>query len=153
MAITLLALAVPLAGVAFMAKGLLAPPQKSTEESVDIKSAMEPLQRNLENIADHALGASGLSGGERRVTLVVRDVVAERGRVSALARDFGVTALPGVAGSEENRLLVQLPAGQADAFVRACEKRENQGGPSASSPSDSNEPRILVEVVVQELTP
>lgn len=155
LAITLLALAVPLAGVAFMVKGLFMPPQKTPEEIIAVENATVPLQRTLENIAGHTLGASELSGGDRKVTLAAKDVAAERARVAALARDFGATALPAEAGVEarKSRLLVQLPAGQVDLFVSACEKRETGKPDSSVTSVNNNDPRVLVEVVIQGLTP
>lgn len=141
LAITAVALIIPLIGVGFLAHALLNP------KTVPIVAQPEPpFRKSLEDLANEKLGAAiGLSVGANSLKLSSKDVLAEVARVEALARAAGGSTLPPEQIGEGTRLTVQIPRNQLESFRQACQNPQSTLVQSAPDPSTE-----LLEIVIQK---
>ena len=140
-AVCLIALALPLAGVILTLQRLAksGEPQASHEAGPGVSEA---LQGTLEGIADRKLAPEELSGGTSEIELTADELSGERARIEGLIKSYGGIAIPTLESEAEIRLLVSIPVEHLGEFLAAC-RSGKEGGP-LRDPAGG-----LVEVVIK----
>jgi len=141
-AVSLLALGLPIAGILLFFLTARTSPQKP-------QAAPDPqLAKTLEDISDKALAPKALESGDREAVVLQAADVAERvASVSRLARSVGGSAMPATSENHGQRLWVSLPEKRVPAFLEACQA----GVEELEYPAiGENEARVLIEIVVQQ---
>jgi len=144
LAITGVALIIPLIGVGFLVNALLHP--KTVPMVVQPEA---PFRKSLEDIANQKLGAStSLGNDSNTLAISSKDPVAETARVEQLARQVGGFSLPPEQESVVTRVTVQIPRNQLDSFRQAC--WNPQVSVSSAKPDSSTE---LLQIVISKQQP
>lgn len=144
-AVSLLALGLPIAGVLLFFLSARTAPQ-------DRPALPDPqLTKTLEDISDKALAPKALESGNRdAIHLQAADIAARVAGISRLARSVGGSAMPATSENNGERLWVSLPEKRVPAFLEAC----HAGVEELEYPAlGENEARVLIEIVVQQKTP
>jgi hypothetical protein len=138
---TLIALALPLAGMILTLQSLT---KKESQASHDSGSGVsDALQNMLEGIADEKLAPEELRGSEARIELIADELNGEKMRIEELLKSYGGFAIPTFESEVEIRLLVQIPGEHLEEFLVAC-RTGKEGGP-VGDPSGG-----LLEVVIKK---
>lgn len=144
-AVSLLALGLPLAGVILFFV---------TQKPKPVPPAADPdpqLTRALEEISDKTLAPKALESGDRDAIHLRADDPAARARgVARLAASVGGSAMPSSSTEGSERLWVSLPEKRVPAFAEACRAGVQE---LEFPPLAENESRILIEIVVEKGTP
>lgn len=133
-AVTMVMLIIPLAGVAVLVNYLVKPKKEIAMGLVE-----PPFRKPLEDIANKELGSKTSLTDEGKTGSV--ETERSSSEVEGLAKAFGGYALVSEDGT---RLRVQLPGNQVEDFRRACLDRAV--APLAKPRDDT---RVLVEVVIK----
>jgi hypothetical protein len=147
-AITIVAMALPLAAVAWMIKDYLSVPKSEPPVACLVNS--KPLEAALEHAARTQLGGDGNPlGGQERTTLRVpaAEISGRMAQVEELINEAGGISLDGgpAAGSKGRRLRVQVPSGRYDAVVLAI-----QGGKVDFATIPAGQGTRMGEVILEE---
>lgn len=111
--ITMLALAIPVAGVLYWVNGIAAG-RRSEANAEEIAAG---LQDKLVEISQEKLPGTTIEGGKKVIELTVNDTDAMKTKIENTARDLGGVAI----SSDPTRILVQLPETEVAAFLGQIE--------------------------------
>ncbi len=141
-AISLLALGLPIAGVIVFFVTQEPKPEPPT-------AGPDPqLTRALEDISDKTLAPKALETGAIRIEADDPPTVVSG--IVRLTASIGGSAMPASAEAGAGRLWVSVPEKRVPAFTEAC----RAGVQELEFPAlTGNEPRILIEVIVEKRTP
>ena len=89
-----------------------------------------------------------MAGGDQRVELTAADPLKESQRVENLARSYGGVALPASPEGNGLRVLIQIPAAQAQAFMNACRQPGLEPESAVTASPANSQARVLVEIVI-----
>ena len=112
---TLIALALPLAGVILTLQSLTKAGEAQAPQESE-SGVSDALKSMLEGIADEKLAPEELRNGDARIELTTGELNEERVRIEGLLKSYGGFAIPTLESEAEIRLLVQVPAEHLEEF-------------------------------------
>jgi hypothetical protein len=124
---TLIALALPLAGVILTLQSLTKAGEAQAPQESE-SGVSDALKSMLEGIADEKLAPEELRNGDARIELTTGELNGERVRIEGLLKSYGGFAIPTLESEAEIRLLVQVPAEHLEEFLVSLRDGKEKGG-------------------------
>lgn len=148
-AITLIALAIPLAMVMFYLQGVAG---KRTD--IGVEEISKPLEAKLEILAEDALAPSALDVNQPHIRILTDEPEKMLERVKTVLESFDASVLPPAREGETTRLLASLPTSRVKVLQAALRRDRDGAPPDQPHPSETNrividDTTTLVEIVIQ----
>jgi hypothetical protein len=142
----MLAMAIPLMGVVWFARGYLSASAKGAKPAPAASANVEPLRAALENVAKTEFGASTKLDAEDEISVRCDDVGPRAARIADLAKQAGGSSLE-TAGADAGvrRLKIRVPSTRDEMFRQTI-----AGGTADFSTVPAGPEMKLLDVVVEK---